>query len=141
MLCAANIMSRRVVFCCGAFRAKLRSFRGRERERDRERKREGKAPTKFVSFFPLISSLSLFFSQTLNTWDIFFLKAREEKKSCHGWTTTRYNRVRKEKSEETKRKVDATTTCRDDPSSLEKKRGGEKTQGKEEGEEHEKARE
>ena len=39
------------------------------------------------------------------------------------------------------RKVDATTTCRDDPSSLEKKRGGEKTQGKEEGEEHEKARE
>ena len=61
VLCAANIMSRRVVFCCGAFRAKLRSFRGRERERDRERKREGKAPTKFVSFFPLISSLSLFF--------------------------------------------------------------------------------
>ena len=114
----------------------------RKRERQREKK-GGKSAHKIRIFFPSdFLSLSLF-SQTLNTWDIFFSKVkREEKKSCHGWTTTRCNRVRKEKSEETKRKVDATTTCRDDPSSLEKKRrGGEKSQGKEEGEEHEKARE
>ena len=65
MLCAANIMSRRVVFCCGAFSAKLVRSDTKERERQRGRKREGKAPQK-TNLFPLISSLSLFFFKTLN---------------------------------------------------------------------------
>ena len=71
----------------------------------------------------------------------FFQKSRKEKKSCHDvWNTTSVVECVKKRAKK-QRKVDATTTCRDDPSSLEKKRGGEKTQGKEEGEEHEKARE
>ena len=112
----------------------VRSVDTKEREKGREKLRI------FSLRFPL--SLS-FFSQTLNTWDnFFFQKSRKEKKSCHdGWNTTSVVECVKKRAKK-QRKVDATTTtCRDDPSSLEKKRGGEKTQGKEEGEEHEKARE
>jgi hypothetical protein len=94
-------MSRRVVFCCGAFRAKQScSFRGHERER--ERKREGKAPY----LFPPISSLSLFFfSQTLNTWDIFFFKSQKGREKIMPRRVEYHecSRVRKEKSEETKK--------------------------------------
>ena len=108
--------------------------------KERERKREGKAPY----LFPPISSLSLsFFPNPKHMGHFFFSKVkREEKKSCHdGWNTTSVVECVKKRAKK-QRKVDATTTtCRDDPSSLEKKRGGEKTQGKEEGEEHEKARE
>ena len=122
----------------------VRSVDAKERERQREKK-GGKSAHKIRIFFPSdFLSLSLFFSQTLNTWENFFFEKSKGKRKNHatGGLPRVYSRVRKEKSEETKRKVDATTTCRDDPSSLEKKRrGGEKSQGKEEGEEHEKARE
>ena len=113
----------------------------RKRERQREKK-GGKSAHKIRIFFPSDFLSLSFFSQTLNTWDIFFSKVkREEKKSCHdGWNTTSVVECVQKRAKK-QRKVDATTTCRDDPSSLEKKRRGEKTQGKEEGEEHEKARE
>ena len=115
----------------------VRSVDTKEREREKGREK--------LRIFSLRFPLSLsFFSQTLNTWDNFFFfeVKREEKKSCHdGWNTTSVVECVKKRAKK-QRKVDATTTtCRDDPSSLEKKRGGEKTQGKEEGEEHEKARE
>ena len=116
------------------------SFRGHEREREKHREKKGgkssvSFPSDFLSlfFFPNPKHMGQFF---------FFEVKREEKKSCHdGWNTTSVVEC-VQKREKKQRKVDATTTtCRDDPSSLEKKRGGEKTQGKEEGEEHEKARE
>ena len=105
----------------------------------RKREREKKGGKSSVSFPSDFLSLS-FFPNPKHMGNFFFkVKGREKIMPRVEYHASVVECVKKRAKKQ--RKVDATTTCRDDPSSLEKKRGGEKTQGKEEGEEHEKARE
>ena len=80
-------------------RNKSCSFRGHERERE---KKGGKSSVSFPSDF---LSLSLFFPQTLNTWDIFFFKSQKGREKIMPRRVEYHecSRVRKEKSEETKK--------------------------------------
>ena len=77
VLCAANIMSRRVVFCCGAFRV-VRS-RGHAKERKGEKK-GGKSAHKIRIFFPSdFLSLSFFFANPKHMGHFFFKGKGREK--------------------------------------------------------------
>ena len=110
----------------------VRSVDAKERERQREKK-GGKSAHKIRIFFPSdFLSLSLF-SQTLNTWDIFFSKVkREEKKSCHdGWNTTSVvecvkKRAKKQKEKWTRQPPAETTRRRSRKNEEEKKPRGRK---------------
>ena len=111
----------------------VRSVDTKERERDRERKRREK-----LRIFSLRFPLSLFFQNPKHTY--FFQKEQKgkNKKSCHdGWNTTSVVcKEERRNKEKWTRQPPAETTCR----RSRKKRRGEKPRGREEGEEHEKAR-
>ena len=79
----------------------VRSVDTKERERDRERKREGKAPY----LFPLISSLSLSLFSNPKHMGHFFFKSQKGREKIMPRRVEYHecSRVRKEKSEETKK--------------------------------------